>query len=69
MAVEFTIICDGCGVRIVSSLLSVRDAIARAQLNHGAYCGVPMDLCQSCRKGRHSSAPQTVPGHSVGTHG
>jgi hypothetical protein len=73
MAIEFTLHCDGCEAIICTSTLSVRDARARAQLEHRAYCGQG-DWCRACRadrtklppdadalKGAHSAGQQRKP--------
>jgi hypothetical protein len=50
MAVQYTIICDGCGRFIASSRSSVRAARAEAQMNRGANHGPDGDRCVDCRK-------------------
>jgi hypothetical protein len=52
VAVQYTIICDGCGRFVASSRSSVRAARAEAQMNRGANHGPDGDQCVSCRKKR-----------------
>jgi len=52
VAVQYTIICDGCGRFIASGRSSVRGARAEAQMNRGANHGPDGDQCFRCRKRR-----------------
>jgi len=52
VAVQFTIICDGCGRFIGSSRSSIRAARAEAQMNRGANHGPDGDQCVDCRRKR-----------------
>jgi hypothetical protein len=51
VAIEYTLKCDGCGEPICASSRSAKDARAKAQLDHRAYCGVG-DWCRKCRTDR-----------------
>lgn len=67
MAIEFTLLCDGCGRMIVVTRKGARAARAAAQLDHGAYCGPGVDRCAACRLERGKALLATMVGHSVGT--
>jgi ribosomal protein S27E len=68
MAVETTLICDGCGKRVASSRDGLRHAKADAHLNHGAAVTLGGGVrCRDCRKAAASSAGAPIVGHSVGT--
>lgn len=72
MAVKYTLICDGCGTSICSTMHSERDVRAAAQMECGAVSSGGKDWCRSCRLERTRLTPEqrersSAAGHSVGT--